>query len=97
MTLTARKRIAHPARYGRKDARTRIYRLVYGSPTKPDSAEGPAGNPTRRLPDSIDFQALSEEVSALSHLAAFPPQPAAALERRLETVARYARGRAQTA
>ena len=33
-TLTQTKRIAHPAKFARKDTRTRVYRALYGSPSQ---------------------------------------------------------------
>jgi len=66
-TLTARKRQSAPRKFARKDARTKVYAILYGtSTTKHDGATGPKGNPSRtHLPG---FRATEAEGEFLHHL-----------------------------
>jgi hypothetical protein len=48
VTVTEIKRAKYPARYARKDARTRIYRAVFGDAQGHDPNGNPAENPYRR-------------------------------------------------
>jgi hypothetical protein len=54
MTLTERKRLKHPERYARKDARRMIYRALYGKSEatliRAKRQNDPALDETRKLP-----------------------------------------------
>lgn len=88
---TATKRELFPSRYARKDARTRIYRALYGAPTAPDPHGNPAENDTRKLPERIDAAAVIATWDWFADLANFPPHTHAALASRMDTVLRRAR------
>ena len=74
MTITAEKRSAHRERYQRKDARTKVYRAVYGEPVKPDPQGDPAQNQTRKLPQGWSHaQAVDTFFALAAHTVAGQP------------------------
>lgn len=65
-TLTQTKRIAHPAKFARKDARTRVYRALYGSPSHPDSHGGPSANISRKLSEDWSYNQAESSFASLA-------------------------------
>lgn len=83
MTLTAIKREKHKARYQRKDARTAVYRVLYGRYNRRSN------NPEldkRSLPVFWDFQNAEKVFRENIDKADFAPAQKAHLMRRLEQV-----------
>lgn len=98
-TLTQRKRMASPAKYRLRDARTRVYRALYGDVPRPTihthDNGNPAGNPQRQLPQSWDYHSIEQTFHSLAETMVkgkavsnglFPEQTYAMLVRRLETL-----------
>jgi len=86
---TSAKRALFPARYARKDARTRIYRALYGEANTRDPQGRPELNETRKLPELFSFLGAEELFKANLETANFSPAQRAVLERRLETLRTY--------
>lgn len=85
-TLTERKRIKHTLRYARKDARTAIYRTLYGRCGEIDGrgANDPMQDETRRLSADWSYQQAERTWKEFIELAQFTPQAKALHERRLD-------------
>jgi hypothetical protein len=97
MTLTERKRHAHPERYIRKDARTRIYRELYGisGEERGKRTNYPATDETRRLSTFWTYQNAQHVYEANKDLAEFTSNERKVCEQRLE-VLRYYKPRSAT-
>ena len=66
MTLTADKRQARPVHYANKDARTRVYRALYGEPVRVDPRGLPELNETRKLPENYSYEHALSVFSSLA-------------------------------
>lgn len=90
-TLTERKRHKRPAHYARKDARTRIYRQLYGiqGEVKGLRTNHPETDETRRLNTFWTFQNALHVYEANVDIAEFTVNERAVLERRLDSLRRY--------
>jgi hypothetical protein len=95
MTLTAEKRSARREHYALKDARTRVYRVLYGSPVRHDPKGEPALNETRKLDQDWTYNHAEQVFGALATRVVesrsvsnglFPDARYALLVRRLETL-----------
>ena len=88
MTMTADKRQSRPAFYACKDARTAIYRVLFGYPDKRDK-DCPESNPHRRFLDSWSFQHAKSIFTANIEAAAFPLARRKFLEQRLDQLKNF--------
>lgn len=86
---TSDKRRKFPARYVRKDARTAIYRALYGSPGSPDPQGRPELNDTRKLSELFQFTSAEATFKANLDAASFTPAEVANLQRRLDALRAY--------
>jgi len=90
-TLTQTKRLARPQHYARKDTRTRVYALVYGTSTTRDPQGDPALNLTRKHIAGFEPQAHEQTLTNLLARAAFPPSRERALLAHFDQLKRSAR------
>lgn len=88
MTLTADKRKQFPKRYIRKDARTAIYKALYGLRDPGPRSNDPSVD-TRHLPVHWDFKYAKATYEANIEDAELTSAQVAHLERRLETLRHY--------
>lgn len=86
ITLTDRKRRDYPARYARKDARTLIYRALYGRPEPGKRSNDPTNDDHRHLPFHWTYQAAESAFKDNIDAALLTAAQRAHLERRLETL-----------
>lgn len=86
MTLTERKRLDHPERYARKDARRAIYRELYGiaGDMKGTRSNIPALDETRRLSSFWTYQNAEYVYKANYVDAMFTAIETAVIERRFD-------------
>jgi hypothetical protein len=86
-TVTAEKREFFPVRYVRKDARTAIYRALYGRPdTNYHPVNDPVLDPSRELPDHWEHKTAAKIFEKHIDDAQFSASKRAELERRLDTL-----------
>lgn len=91
MTLTERKRKAYPERYIRKDARTRIYRELYGMQDgRPGrKSNHPEVDETRRFNTFWSHQLAVQVFEDNINAAMLTSAQRAELERRLDLLKRF--------
>lgn len=91
MSLTEHKRNARPDHYIRKDARTRIYRELYGISGEHHGKRSniPALDETRRLSSFWTYQNAEHVYKANFVDAQFTYNETAAIERRLDVLRHY--------
>lgn len=88
MTTTAEKRKAFPTRYARKDARTRIYRALFGK-SEWRFAKDPVDDNSRKLPTYWDHQTATKVFESNIEIAAFDPARRTQLQHRLNSLKHY--------
>lgn len=103
VTLTELQRERRSWKYINKDARTRVYRALYGIPAKPDDKDGPEGNQTRAFPQGHNYEdakyVFIHEACKGDQLVSnglFPDARFNFLASRLENLKRWKRGENQS-
>lgn len=91
MSLTRNKRNRFALRYIHKDARTAIYRALYGYAGREGSkrSNDPAQDETRSFTDHWNYQDAEKVFAANINAAMFAAAQRAHLERRLDTLRHY--------